>query len=182
VEIYGPHSLESLKHLHSFPFIPSRSELATMKIYSLLLSILAAQVLAAPVSSDETFSEVEILKELLVNPQLLPETSTYLWHIQIQICAYSHYIGRNVLTYRVQQFANNVEKRSPQLMSPGLLAGTLGTIQAAMTSFSAPDPRAPKSTVAEVQSIEAKTWAGSKAVKVRYGPYRIPPTSVCVSW
>jgi hypothetical protein len=66
-------------------------------------------------------------------------------------------------------------------MSPGLLAGTIGTIQATITSFMAPDPRAPKSTVAEIQTTEAKTWAGAKAVKVRYGPYRIPPTSVRVS-
>lgn len=33
----------------------------------------------------------------------------------------------------------------------------------------------PKSTVAEVQISESPTFPGAKSIKVRYGPFRMPP-------
>jgi hypothetical protein len=40
-----------------------------------------------------------------------------------------------------------------------------------------PPKNAPKSLVAEIQSEPVKYWPEAKRVKVRYGPFRIPPTS-----
>jgi hypothetical protein len=43
---------------------------------------------------------------------------------------------------------------------------------------SAAPPAAPKSTVPEVQELLATVWKDAKRIKIRYGPYRIPPISV----
>jgi hypothetical protein len=48
---------------------------------------------------------------------------------------------------------------------PGLKAGS-----------SSPNP-APTLKVPEMEDAKAETWPGAKKRKVRYGPYRIPPTS-----
>jgi hypothetical protein len=76
-------------------------------------------------------------------------------------------------------------KRSPQfdfanMLNLGNMVVTLGTMNAMLTSLRSPDPSAPKSTVAEVQAQSTEGWAGwgdVKKSKIRYGPYRIPPTS-----
>lgn len=41
----------------------------------------------------------------------------------------------------------------------------------------AANKNAPNSSVPETVDLPAKSWAGAKRTKVRYGPYRIPPTS-----
>jgi hypothetical protein len=53
---------------------------------------------------------------------------------------------------------------SPQILSKVFLDGN-------------PTSVPPKSTVPEVQDSTAKIWPQAKRRKIRYGPFRIPPTS-----
>jgi hypothetical protein len=54
----------------------------------------------------------------------------------------------------------------------------LGGLLSAFSQQSRPNSTAPVSTVAEIQDEAPKAWLSAKRRKVRYGPYRIPPTSV----
>jgi hypothetical protein len=96
------------------------------------------------------------------------------------------FIVYNVLAGHAKKL---LSKRSPQwttapltggaAFNPASIAGFMGTLDAILVSLAPVNPKAPNSTVAESQpQPQSPQWPGSKRMKIRYGPYRIPPTSV----
>jgi hypothetical protein len=137
-----------------------------MKFASFLPALLAAQAAAVALpSNSQTSKEREIVNALLENPQFL------------------HPGSYKLLQARAKKFLSKRQSADAGVASsffnPGNMAGLFGTLEAIIVSILPVNARAPKATVAERQTVPPQAeWPGSKRVKVRYGPYRIPPTSV----
>jgi hypothetical protein len=78
-----------------------------------------------------------------------------------------------------------LNKRDPQLggIDPTSITMVGGSLLAWLKSLAetfSPDKNAPRPTVPEMQDEKPQgwDWPGVKRTKVRYGPYRIAPTSV----
>jgi hypothetical protein len=77
----------------------------------------------------------------------------------------------------VLQARVGLQKR--QIGKGGLGGLDFGALLGGMLGGGSKGPsNAPESKVAETQEESAVSWPGAKRVKVRYGPYRIPPISV----
>lgn len=130
----------------------------------LCAAVVADLVNAGPVAANRALSENRIVEEILKAPYLLPHRS-----------------------YEVfKQRYGNLQKRQEKASSGGGILESLGKLTSILsklpaiiaTGSSSPGNNNPPVTrVAEMQSEPAVVWPSAKRVKVRYGPYRIPPVS-----
>jgi hypothetical protein len=67
----------------------------------------------------------------------------------------------------------NLSKRAPQSVEE--VFTMIGSFFNYITSFTAP---LRLSRVPDIQEEPSATWSGAKRKKIRYGPHRVPPTSV----
>jgi hypothetical protein len=81
--------------------------------------------------------------------------------------------GRKLLAAQLQ--GQTLSKRAPQSVEE--IFTMIGSFLNYAKSFAG---RAPSSKVADVQEQASTTWSGARRKKIRYGPFRIPPTSVSV--
>jgi hypothetical protein len=132
-----------------------------------VLTLAASFGLANSAAVRNDFMDVEVLDAMLSNPFLLPRACRYFSWKEHGFELKWDFAAKQLLSHQV----NSIRKRSPQLDGAApLIAGVLAGLT--------PTPKnAPKSLVAEMQPEKAKYWPEAKRVKVRYGPFRIPPTS-----
>jgi hypothetical protein len=125
-----------------------------MRFLSVSLALLGIQqAIASEQKAARTLSNDEVLEYLVAHPNALPKNA------------------RIVLEERLKNMPSNLQKRNPQ---SSIMVATLGALQNTLDSLGR---TLPKATVPDVQVTNSTRFPGAIHKKIRFGPYRIPPTS-----
>jgi len=125
-----------------------------MKFLSVSLALLGVQqVIASEQRPARALSDGEVVDYIRNHPDLLPKNA------------------RIMLEERLKNIPQNLHKRNPQ---SSILAAVLGALQNTVDSLGR---TLPKATVPDVQVSKSTRFPDAIRKKIRFGPYRIPPTS-----
>jgi hypothetical protein len=139
-------------------------------------SLLFASAAAGAAVSNGAVSDAEIVDTILESPWLLPESrmcSIMLKDSPELAVLTNSYIVHKAVSARF----NSLQKRQGGGLA-SLLSGLAPAAGGRFGDATANPANAPKSAVPETQELPSEWGEGTKRVKVRYGPYRIPSVDV----
>jgi len=150
-----------------------------MKFANSLFVLFSAQVLAVAVNSRSLpLSQNEMIEALMSNPHIMPRRSKAL-PIKFLV-RQAHFVAQAYES--IKRHVSHITKRQNQKSTGASIWDTLvalsGLPNALWNLSTSPNTdTAPKSLVPDVQMSKSPDYSWAKRVKVRYGPFRMPPTS-----